>query len=35
VRQDVLGECRPASTVVITGIFDDVWLLDIEAIATA
>jgi 2-iminobutanoate/2-iminopropanoate deaminase len=35
VRQDVLGECRPASTIVITGIVDDVWFLDIEAIAAA
>jgi enamine deaminase RidA (YjgF/YER057c/UK114 family) len=35
VRQEVLGERRPALTVVITGIFDEAWLLEIEAIAAA
>lgn len=35
VRQDVLGDRRPSSTVVITGIFDEAWLLEIEAIAAA
>jgi enamine deaminase RidA (YjgF/YER057c/UK114 family) len=33
VRTEVLGERRPALTVVITGIFDDAWLLEIEAVA--
>jgi len=29
------GAHRPAMTVVITGIFDAAWLLEIEAIAAA
>ncbi len=33
VRREVFGEMRPALTVVITGIFDEAWLLEIEAIA--
>ncbi|MQA12276.1 MAG: RidA family protein [Pseudonocardiaceae bacterium] len=33
VRQEVLGEHSPALTVIITGIYDDAWLLEIEAIA--
>ena len=32
-RQTALGECAPALTVIITGIFDESWLLEIEAIA--
>jgi 2-iminobutanoate/2-iminopropanoate deaminase len=35
VRQSVLGTCSPAMTVIITGIFDEAWLLEIEAIAEA
>ena len=35
VRKDVLGERAPALTVIITGIFDSSWLLEIEAIASA
>jgi 2-iminobutanoate/2-iminopropanoate deaminase len=35
VRQEVLGDRRPALTVVITGIFDEAWLLEIEAVAAA
>jgi enamine deaminase RidA (YjgF/YER057c/UK114 family) len=35
VRMEVLGERRPALTVVITGIFDDAWLIEIEAVAAA
>ena len=35
VRREVFGELRPALTVVITGIFDEAWLLEIEAIAAA
>jgi 2-iminobutanoate/2-iminopropanoate deaminase len=35
VRQEFLGSHRPASTVIIAGIFDEKWLLEIEAIATA
>lgn len=35
IRSDVLGDHQPAMTVIITGIFDDAWLLEIEAIAAA
>ena len=35
VRQEVLGSHAPALTVVITGIFDEKWLLEIEAVAAA
>ena len=35
VRAEVLGEHRPAMTVIITGIFDEAWLLEIEAVAVA
>jgi 2-iminobutanoate/2-iminopropanoate deaminase len=35
VRQDVLGDRRLSSTVVIAGIFDDAWLLEIDAVAAA
>jgi enamine deaminase RidA (YjgF/YER057c/UK114 family) len=34
-RQDALGSHSPALTVIITGIFDEAWLLEIEAIAEA
>ena len=34
-RQEVLGEHSPALTVIITGIFDPRWLLEIEAVAVA
>jgi len=33
VRRDILGTHRPALTVVLTDIFDEGWLLEIEAIA--
>jgi 2-iminobutanoate/2-iminopropanoate deaminase len=33
IRQEVLGEHSPALTVIITGIFDEKWLLEIEAVA--
>ena len=35
IRNEILGEHRPALTVVITGIFDERWLVEIEAIAAA
>ena len=35
VRQEVLGSHTPALTVIITGIFDEAWLLEIEAVAAA
>jgi 2-iminobutanoate/2-iminopropanoate deaminase len=34
-RMEVLGESSPALTVIITGIYDEAWLLEIEAIAAA
>ncbi|MDQ3554638.1 MAG: Rid family hydrolase, partial [Chloroflexota bacterium] len=33
IRRRVLGEHRPALTVVIAQLFDPAWLLEIEAIA--
>jgi enamine deaminase RidA (YjgF/YER057c/UK114 family) len=35
VRQQVLGCRRPALTVIVAGIYDERWLLEIEAIAAA
>jgi enamine deaminase RidA (YjgF/YER057c/UK114 family) len=35
IRQEVLGNHRPASTVIVAGIFDQAWLIEIEAIAAA
>jgi enamine deaminase RidA (YjgF/YER057c/UK114 family) len=35
VRRDVLGDHRPALTVVLAGIFDEEWLLEIEAVAAS
>ena len=35
IRQEVLGSHTPALTVIITGIFDEQWLLEIEAVAGA
>jgi 2-iminobutanoate/2-iminopropanoate deaminase len=35
VWQAVLGNHGPALTVVITGVFDERWLLEIETIAAA
>ena len=35
VRQEMLGSRSPALTVIITGIFDAAWLLEIEAVAAA
>ncbi|MFD0685685.1 RidA family protein [Actinomadura fibrosa] len=33
IRHEVLGDHRPAVTVIITGIYDESWLLEIEAVA--
>ncbi len=33
VRKDVLGDLRPAVTVVICGIWDEAWVAEIEAVA--
>ena len=35
VRNEVLAGRQPALTVVIAGIFDEAWLVEIEAIAVA
>jgi len=35
VRREVLGEHRPALSVIIAGIYDPRWLLEIEAIAAS
>jgi 2-iminobutanoate/2-iminopropanoate deaminase len=35
IRQEFLGGHRPALTVIVAGIFDEKWLLEIEAIAAA
>jgi enamine deaminase RidA (YjgF/YER057c/UK114 family) len=34
-RQQALGDRKVALTVIITGIFDAAWLLEIEAVAAA
>ena len=33
IRREALGDHAPALTVIITGIYDERWLLEIEAIA--
>ena len=35
IRHEVLGDHSPALTIIITGIYDEAWLLEIEAIAVA
>jgi enamine deaminase RidA (YjgF/YER057c/UK114 family) len=35
VRAEVLGPHTPALTIIITGIYDEAWLLEIEAVAAA
>lgn len=35
VRHEVLGEHAPALTIIITGIYAEEWLLEIEAVAAA
>lgn len=35
VRREVLGDHRPALTVIVTEIWDPAWLIEIEAIAAA
>ena len=35
VRAEVLGDHRPALTVIVTGIWDPAWRIEIEAIAAA
>ena len=35
IRQEMLGPRSPALTVIITGIFEAAWLLEIEAVAAS
>lgn len=35
IRHEMLGEATPALTVIITGIFSEEWLLEIEAVAAS
>jgi enamine deaminase RidA (YjgF/YER057c/UK114 family) len=35
VRREVLEERTPALTIIVTGIYDEAWLLEIEVIAAA
>jgi 2-iminobutanoate/2-iminopropanoate deaminase len=35
IRQELLGSHVPALTVIITGLFDEQWLVEIEAVAAA
>lgn len=35
IRREVLGDLKPALTVIIAGIYDPAWLVEIEVIACA
>jgi 2-iminobutanoate/2-iminopropanoate deaminase len=35
VRKEVLGDRAPALTIIIAGIYDEAWLLEIEAVAAS
>lgn len=35
LRREVLGERTPAITIILCGIYDEKWLLEIEAVAAA
>ena len=35
VRKELLGDRAPALTIVVCGIYDEAWLLEIEAVAAA
>src|SRR5262249_51997657 len=35
IRQQVLGAHTPALTVIVAGIFESAWLIEIEAVAAA
>lgn len=35
LRASILGERCPGITIVLTGIYDEAWLLEIEAVAAA
>lgn len=34
IRQEILGQRKPALTVVIAGIYDEAWLLEVDVIAS-
>ncbi|TKR33324.1 RidA family protein [Luteimonas gilva] len=35
LRKEILGDREPAMTIIIAGIYDEAWLLEIEAVAAA
>ena len=35
IRREILGDRSPALTIIITGIYEEKWLLEIEAVAAA
>lgn len=35
LRKEILGDRSPALTIIIAGIYDSAWLLEIEAVAAA
>lgn len=35
LRKEILGDREPAMTIIIAGIYDQSWLLEIEAVAAA
>jgi 2-iminobutanoate/2-iminopropanoate deaminase len=35
IRNEIMGDRTPAITVIICGIFDEAWLLEIEVVAAA
>ena len=35
IRQEILGDRRTALTVILPAIFDEAWLIEIEAVAVA
>lgn len=35
LRKEILGDREPAMTIIIAGIYDESWLLEIEAVAAA
>lgn len=35
LRKEILGDRQPAITIIIAGIYDQAWLLEIEALAAA
>lgn len=35
IRREVLGDRSPALTIIIAGIYEEAWLLEIEAVAAA